>query len=152
MKMESYRKKSRKRRSRSSSFGFAPGKRLSSESASLWSGSGQRTSAFQERSYECCEDTLSTRRKQFEGCVAEPLQTITAILPGSMWSCLLLRSVLQDASSEVTKIYPSATIEWFLFFLRRLCSFRCLADLDFSDSSCNLSAVRKEGSGDVRDP
>ena len=27
------------------------------------------------------------RRVQFEGCVAEPLQTITAILSGSKWSC-----------------------------------------------------------------
>ena len=42
---------------------------------------------------------------QFEGCVAEPLRTIRAILPGSEWSCLLLRVVLQDALSEVTKNY-----------------------------------------------
>ena len=28
-----------------------------------------------------------------------------ATLPGSKWSCLLLRVVLQDALSEVTKIY-----------------------------------------------
>ena len=28
-----------------------------------------------------------------------------AILPGSKWSCLLLRLVLQDALSEVTKFY-----------------------------------------------
>ena len=46
------------------------------------------------------------RRVQFEGCVAEPLQTTTAILPGSKWSCLLLRFVLQDALSDVTKNYP----------------------------------------------
>ena len=46
------------------------------------------------------------RRVQFEGCVAEPLQTITAILPGSKWSCLLLLIVLLDALSEVAKIYP----------------------------------------------
>ena len=46
------------------------------------------------------------RRVQFEGCVAEPLQTITAIIPGSKWSCLLLRIVLQDALSEVTKQNP----------------------------------------------
>ena len=46
------------------------------------------------------------RRGQFEGCVAEPPQTITAILPGSKWSCLLLRVVLQDASSEVMKVWP----------------------------------------------
>ena len=41
-------------------------------------------------------------RVQFEGCVAEHLQTITAILPASKWSCLLL-FVLRDALSEVTK-------------------------------------------------
>ena len=35
------------------------------------------------------------RRLQFEGCVAELLKTITAILPGSKWSCLLLRILLQ---------------------------------------------------------
>ena len=46
------------------------------------------------------------RRVQFEGCAAEPLRTITAILPHSKWSCLLLRIVLQDALSEVTKFYP----------------------------------------------
>ena len=44
---------------------------------------------------------------QFEGCVAEPLQTITAIFPGSKWSCLLLRIVLQDALSVVANIYSS---------------------------------------------
>ena len=36
--------------------------------------------------------------------MAEPLQTITAILPESKRSYLLLRNVLQDALSEVTKI------------------------------------------------
>ena len=41
------------------------------------------------------------RRVQFEGCAAEPLQTITAVLPGSKRSCVLLRIVLQDALSEV---------------------------------------------------
>ena len=53
-----------------------------------------------------CEYFEHLRRVQFEGCVAVPLQTITAILPGSKWSCLLLRIMLQDALSEVTKIYP----------------------------------------------
>ena len=46
------------------------------------------------------------RRVQFEGYVAEPLQAITAILPGSKWCCLLLRMVLQNALSDVTQIYP----------------------------------------------
>ena len=50
---------------------------------------------------------------QFRGSAAEPLTTITAILPGSKWSCLLLRIVLQDALSEVTKIYPSRKLRVF---------------------------------------
>ena len=54
------------------------------------------------------------RRVQFEGSVAGPLQTITAILPGSKWSCLLLRIVLQDALSEVTKIYPLLKLRVFV--------------------------------------
>ena len=51
---------------------------------------------------------------QFEGCAAEPLKTITAILPGSKWSCLLLRIVLQDALSEVTNIYPPLKLRVFV--------------------------------------
>ena len=51
---------------------------------------------------------------QFEGCVAEPLRTITAILPGSKWSCLFLRIVLQDALSEVTKFYPPLKLRVFV--------------------------------------
>ena len=51
---------------------------------------------------------------QFEGCAAEPLTTITAMLPGSKWSCLLLRIVLQDALSEVTNIYPSLKLRVFV--------------------------------------
>ena len=53
------------------------------------------------------------RRVQFEGCVAEPLQTMSAIFPGSKWSCLLLRVVLQDALSEVTKFYPPLKLKVF---------------------------------------
>ena len=46
--------------------------------------------------------------------MAEPPRTITAILPASKWSCLLLRIVLQDALSEVTKIYPSLKLRVFV--------------------------------------
>ena len=53
-------------------------------------------------------------RVQFDGCVAEPLTTFTAILPVSKWSCLLLRFVLQDASSEVTKIIPPLKLRVFV--------------------------------------
>ena len=51
---------------------------------------------------------------QFEGCAAEPLQTTTAIVPGSKRSCLLLRVVLQDALSEVTKIDPPLNLRVFV--------------------------------------
>ena len=54
------------------------------------------------------------RRVQFEGCAAEPLRTITATLPGSKWSCLLLRVVLQDALSDVTKMYPLLKLRVFV--------------------------------------
>ena len=54
------------------------------------------------------------RRVQFEGCAAEPLKTITAVLPGSKWSCLLLRLVLQDALSEVTNFYPPLKLRVFV--------------------------------------
>ena len=54
-----------------------------------------------------CGHFKHQRRVQFEGCVAEPLQTITAILPGSKWSCSLLRIVLQ-------KIQPSLKLRVFV--------------------------------------
>ena len=54
------------------------------------------------------------RRVQFEGCAAEPLRTTTAVLPGSKSSCLLLRIVLQDALSEVMKIYPPLKLRVFV--------------------------------------
>ena len=54
------------------------------------------------------------RRVQFERCVAEPLETITAILPGWKRSCLLLRIVLQDALREVTNICPPLKLRVFV--------------------------------------
>ena len=69
-------------------------------------GLGDALQLPQGRSCGCCAVNFEhQRRVQFEGCVAEPLQTISAILPGSKGSCLLLRIVLQDTFSEVTKIY-----------------------------------------------
>ena len=47
--------------------------------------------------------------------MAEPLQTITAILRGSKWSCLpLLVVVLQDALTEVSKIFPPLKLSVFV--------------------------------------
>ena len=90
-------------------------RRHSSESAFLWSGLGRRFSASHGRSCGCCPVTFEhQRRVQLEGCVAEPPQTITAMLLGSQWSCLLLCIVLQDALSEVMKIYPSLKLRVFV--------------------------------------
>ena len=44
-----------------------------------------------------CVSCERQRRVQFEGCVAEPLQTTTASLFGSKWSWLPLRVLLPDA-------------------------------------------------------
>ena len=63
---------------------------------------------------ELCGYSEHQRRVQFEGCVAEPLTTITAILPWCKWSCLLLRIVLQDALSEVTKIFTTSKLRFFV--------------------------------------
>ena len=61
-----------------------------------------------------CGYSEHQRRVQFEGCVAEQLQPIPASLPGSKWSSLLLRIVLQDALSEVTQIYPPLKLRVFV--------------------------------------
>ena len=84
-------------------------RRLSSESVCLLCGLGRRTSASQGRMRVLWVYFEHQRRVQFEGSAAEPLRTIRAILPGSKWSCLLLRSVLQDAFSEVTNLSASDT-------------------------------------------
>ena len=81
---------------------------------SLWCGPGRRIFSFPRNILQVlCGYFEHQRRFQFEGCVAEPLQTITAFLPGSKWSCLLLRIVLQDALSEVTKFHPPLKLKFF---------------------------------------
>ena len=65
-------------------------------------GLGRRISIFTKRILRVpCGHFEHQRLVHFEGCAAEPLQTVTAILFGSKWSCLFLRLVLQDALSEV---------------------------------------------------
>ena len=46
--------------------------------------------------------------------MADPLQAIAAILPGSKQSCLLLSNVPLDASCEVLKPYPLMKLNVFL--------------------------------------
>ena len=80
----------------------------------------ERVSSFPRKTLRVlCGYFEHHRRVQFEGCVAEPLQTITAILPGSKWSCLLLRIVLQDALIDATNIYVPLKIEGFFLMTSR---------------------------------
>ena len=98
-----------KAKSREQLLWFWTWRRLLRELVSQWYGRGQRKifrvlSGYFEHQ----------RRVQFEGCVGEPLKTITAILPWSKWSCLLLRILLQGALSGVTRIYPSLQLRVFV--------------------------------------
>ena len=68
-----------------------------------WSGLGNALQLPRKILRVLCGYLEHQRRVQFEGCPAEPLTTITAILPRSMWSCLLQQSVLQDAQNKVAK-------------------------------------------------
>ena len=54
------------------------------------------------------------RRVPFEGCVVGPLQTTTASLLGSKWSCLLWRIAPLDALSEVMKVCPPLELKVFV--------------------------------------
>ena len=49
-------------------------------------------------------------RVMFENNVSEPMVLIPAILPGSNWSVLLLRNVMQDAMRCVFLIFPEVGI------------------------------------------
>ena len=95
---------SMKRRSRSSSpsFGLGEGFRASQSPCGVGLGNALQ---LPNENRVLCGHFEHQKHVQFEGCVAEPFGTITAILPGSKWSCLLLRIVLQDELSEVSKIY-----------------------------------------------
>ena len=98
--------KSESRRSRSRGFGPGLGEGIRARQPSFGLGLGDALQPPME-DLALCGNFEHHRCVQFEGCPAEPLTTITAILPRFEWSCLLLGIVLQDALSEVTKIYPS---------------------------------------------
>ena len=62
--------------------------------------------------YECCADTLRiTERVVVEGSAAAPLQTYTAILPGSKFNVALLRLVMQEATRALFKVRPEVRIK-----------------------------------------
>ena len=67
--------------------------------------------AFERVSLPVVRAWSGQRRVQFEGYVADPLQTVTAILPASKWSSLVFHIVLLDASSEVMKVYPLVKLQ-----------------------------------------
>ena len=72
--------KAKSRRSRSRGFGPGPGEGIRASQPSSGRGLG---AAFQ-----LPKEDLAGAARLLRACVAEPLRTITAILPGSTWSCL----------------------------------------------------------------
>ena len=88
-------------------------RRHRSGSVSLWSGLGQRTS--QERSCERCAGISSTRGVYTSKDVWQSRSRPSRpSCQDSKWSCLLLRRVLQDSLSEVTKNYPPLKLRVFV--------------------------------------
>ena len=60
---------------------------------------------FPKQFFGCSAGTSSTSEGYFsKGVVADPLQSITAILPGPKWSVSFSRTVMQDAMGEVLKV------------------------------------------------
>ena len=79
-----------------------------SGSVFLWSGPGRRTAASQGRSCGCFVGILSTRGECSSKDVRQNhSRPSRPSCRGSKWCCLLLRIVLHDALSEVTKIYST---------------------------------------------
>ena len=95
-----------------------------SESVFQWFGPGRRTSPSQRMISRVLCGYFEHQRVQLEGCMAEPLQTITAILAALKRSCLLLHIVLQDSLSEVTKIHPPQKLRVFVDDMTALMSGR----------------------------
>ena len=60
-----------------------------------------------------CGSFQHQRRVIFERCVADPLQTITAILPGSNWTCLLLSYFASGRAGQSAQGVPTFEAEVF---------------------------------------
>ena len=77
-------------------------------------GLGRRTATFTRKILRVlCGYFEHQQRVQFGRCVAEPLETITAITHGSKWSCLFFRVVLHDALRKVMKVYSLLKLKVF---------------------------------------
>ena len=114
MEMERLEWKGKSTRSRSCGLGPRPGEGIRASQPSSGLGLGDAFQLSRKMLRVLCGYFEHQRRVPFEGCAAEPLTTITAILPGSKWCCSHLRIVLQDALSEVTKIYLSLKLRVFM--------------------------------------
>ena len=83
------------------------------------------------------------RRVQFEGCVAEPLQTITAILPVFKWSL-----VLQDALSVGHEHFPPLKLRVFVDDITALLKGRNKELVELAE---NVFGTLEEGVGEVEE-
>ena len=74
------------------------------EGSTMWCGNGPLCFDFAQRVLRVlCGYFAQEPRVMFENNVSEPMVLILSILPGSNWSVLLLRSVMQDAMRCVKK-------------------------------------------------
>ena len=90
--------------SRSGSLGSGPGEGLRACHPSGGLGLGDTLQLPEEDPCGCFGGCFEhQRRVQFEGRVAEPLRTITAMLPGSMWSCTALVKGRNKEVAEMAK-------------------------------------------------
>ena len=86
---------------------FGSGSRRGLRERAELRGSGRCTAVSRTAFYEFFVAAFNhQRRVLFEGYVADPLQTISAIPPGSRLLFLLTRTVMQDGMSEVWNVYP----------------------------------------------
>ena len=80
-------------------------------------------------------------------CGVQLMETITAILPGSRWSCLLLRIELQDALSDVVKVYPPMEFKVFVDNITACLEGRNKELSDISDKVLRVMRMEAEEKG-----
>ena len=115
MEMERFYGKVKKKRIKELQPWFWIWRRHLSGSVFVWCGLGQRTSASQGRSCECCAGTSSTRGVYSSKDVRQSRSRPSRLsCQGSKWICLLFRIVLQDALNKVTNIYPPLKLRVFV--------------------------------------
>ena len=89
------------------------------EGSTMWCGNVPLCFDFAQRVLRVlCGYFAQEPRVVFENNVSEPIVLILSILPGSNWSVLLLRNVMQDAMRCVKKKIPEVGIRVYVDDMR----------------------------------